>query len=62
MLPTLKSNATAGYQGPVKIKLLEDEGLPKKVIEVIVVAVLEVLSGVESLEKIDVLVLKTLRL
>ena len=46
----------------MKIKLLEDEGLPKKVIGVIVVAVLEVLSGVESLEKIDVLVLKTLRL
>ena len=24
MLPTLKNNAAAGYQGPVKIELLKD--------------------------------------
>ena len=27
MLPTLKNNAAAGYQGPVKIKLLKGAGL-----------------------------------
>ena len=27
MLPNLKSNAAAGYQGPVKIEVLKAEGL-----------------------------------
>ena len=27
MLPTLKNNAAAGYQGPVKIELLKGTGL-----------------------------------
>ena len=27
MLPTLKNNAAAGYQGPVKIELLKGAGL-----------------------------------
>ena len=27
MLPTLKNNAAAGYQDPVKIELLKDAGL-----------------------------------
>ena len=31
MPPALKNNAAAGYQGPVKIELLKDAGLLKKV-------------------------------
>ena len=30
MLPTLKNNAAAGYQGPVKRELLKDAGLTEK--------------------------------
>ena len=30
MLPTLKNNAAAGYQGPVKIELLKGAGQLKK--------------------------------
>ena len=32
MLPTLKNNAAAGYQGPVKIKLLKGAGLLVKIV------------------------------
>ena len=31
MFPTLKNNAAAGYQGPVKIELLKGAGLLKNV-------------------------------
>ena len=33
MLPTLKSNAAAGYQGPVKIELLKGVGLLTSILE-----------------------------
>ena len=37
MLPTLKNNAAAGYQGPVKIELLKREGLLTRILEVIII-------------------------
>ena len=33
ILPILKNNATAGYQGPVKIELLKREGLLTRILE-----------------------------
>ena len=37
MFPTLKNNATASYQGPVKIELLKREGLLTRILEVIII-------------------------
>ena len=33
MLPTLKDNAAAGYQGPVKIELFKGVGLLTRILE-----------------------------
>ena len=37
MLPILKNNSAAGYQGPVKIELLKREGLLTRILEVIII-------------------------
>ena len=51
MLPTLKNNAAAGYQGPVKIELLKREGLLARILEVIIICFMPFLFFFSRIER-----------